>query len=356
MKVALVEYNDYHDEVLPSLVHLLNRLGIRPDVYMRRKAIARNAFEYAGELRWHRHDLDGLGAKVLGTPRRFRTYDLAIVASIEPKSRLRAAASLQMPTAAVVHNAELLLEDPDYRTFFADAKRAPLVLGRHIRSHLKERGITASWAPFVYFGLVPRPIRRRGPVTFAVPGNLEYGRRNYPALLDALAEVRQHDDDVRVRVIGRSGTPDGYRFRTELRERNLAEIVAFDPQPTHGLYLRALLECDFLLPLVDRSSPQFEHYYDVKVASAMYMAVALGVPLVAEHELTRTYGVDNATIMYGPGGLAEAIRSAVHLSVNERDVLIENLATVRATLLNDGAASLGALIASITNSRPAALA
>ena len=52
MKCAVIEWNNHHDEVVPSLVYGLNRLGIVPDVVLSEdRAIKKNAFSYATDSR-----------------------------------------------------------------------------------------------------------------------------------------------------------------------------------------------------------------------------------------------------------------------------------------------------------------
>lgn len=352
MRCALIEYNDYHDEVLPSLVHLLNELGVIPDVFMVRSAIARNAFEFAPELRWRRHDLDGVAAKLVKTVTRYRRYDLVIIASLEPKALINAAKEIRRPTLAVLHNADLLLDDADYRSYFSATGRKPFVLGRHISAYLGAQGYPTGWASFVYFGVVPVSTRAGMSVEFGVPGNLQEARRNYGSLLDALDQLRMEGREFHVRMIGRSDNHDGDRFRSALEQRGMTTVVSFEPQATHGGYFREIRRCDFLLPLVDESSPTYRPYYTVKVASAVYMSLGLGIPLVAESALAATYGVLPGAVTYENGGLAGAMRTAMSMSQSDRHVLSVALDEIRTRSVAGSLESLAASIGAVTQGSP----
>src|SRR2546429_581326 len=118
MRIALIELNAYHDEVLPTLVYLLNALGIIPDVYMPREAIRNDAFSFAKELQYGLFSTDGVGGRLRGTPSRRRRYDALIVNSLEPREHLRRLARSSQPTIGVVHNASLLVDDAEHRAFF----------------------------------------------------------------------------------------------------------------------------------------------------------------------------------------------------------------------------------------------
>jgi hypothetical protein len=52
MRCAVVEYNAYHEETLPTFVRVLNELGIQPGVYTTQRSMRRQPFAVAGELRF----------------------------------------------------------------------------------------------------------------------------------------------------------------------------------------------------------------------------------------------------------------------------------------------------------------
>ena len=187
MRCAVIEYNGYHEEVLPTFVRLLNALGIQPDVYMVRYSRGRRPFARAPELRFKRRRVEGI-ERYWGVPFVLRRYDLLIVNSMEPASIPERLSGVRTPILGVVHNTELLEEDPAYRAFFASARRQPLVMWRHIAANLARHGQAIGWISHVYFG-EPQPVRADVPTTFAVTGNVEFHRRNYDALLAAAGEL-----------------------------------------------------------------------------------------------------------------------------------------------------------------------
>jgi hypothetical protein len=348
MKCALIEFNAFHDEVLPTFVHLLNKLGITPDVYIPDIAIRRNAFAFATDLRYQLHSTDGIG-RLRGTPSRLRTYDVVIVNSLEPRSNLNSLQSSRLPTLGVVHNANLLLDEPEYRGYFEGRDRQPLVLGRHIANYLGRHSRPTAWIAHVFFGDVP-PVRRpeTDPITLSVSGNLEYARRNFASLLDAAEALDRDNSRFRVRMIGRSNTVDGARFRRELETREIGRYFSFSPDEIdHEAYLSTLAGTDFVLPLLDRSAAEYRPYYDVKLSSSISLAIGLGVPMVAEETLSKRYGVESATIAYRDGDLADALRSAIASRPAEQVQRAAALATIRSDLLEASTDNLAGAISAV---------
>lgn len=317
MRCALIEYNHYHEETLPTFVQLLNALGIEPDVYMEPRSRRRQPFALTSDLRFRERRAERIDW-LLGLPFRLRRYELLIVNSMEPASHLEVLRNSRTPLLGVMHNTELLSTDPAYGAFFSNPKRQPLVLGRHIASHLAQGGRSVHWILHVSFGRSERA-RAEGPTTFAVSGNVEFTRRNYDSLLDAVGELVAEGKPIRIRIVGRSTTRDGRTFRDEIARRNLAGVFELsDREVTHPEFLQLLGSSDFALPLLDHSAERLRAYFETKLASSIPFAIGLGVPLVIHHELAATYGVEACGVGYDDGGLAEAMRTAIGSSDPER--------------------------------------
>ena len=237
MRCALVEFNHYHDEVLPTFVWLLNRLDITPDVYMVERSARRRAFARSEGLRYRIRAVETMD-RLGGLDWRRRRYDLAIVNSMEPPENLGRAAGLGVPVLGVVHNAHLLQDDAAYRAFFAARDHRPLVLGQHIAEQVGASAGAPWWISHVVFGAPPREARTPGgPTIFAVSGNVEFARRNYDSLLDAATTLAGEDaefvvEDRRpVHVRGREGVPRGGRVAWP---REPVRVLARARSPTRG--------------------------------------------------------------------------------------------------------------------------
>lgn len=332
MKAAIIELNHYHDEILPTLVYCLNRLGVAPDVYVPRRAARNNAFAFTNELRYRLRLTDGL-ARLRGTPARFSRYDLLVMNSIEPASVLRSAVRFREPTLAIVHNAGLLEED-EYLRYFDAPVRRPLVLGRHIAANLAP-DMVDSWVAPVFMGDVPRPRQSgTGAIRLCVQGNVEFKRRDYGSLIAALAEISAERAGLQVRVVGRSGYSDGEAVRKMVRDRGLADVFSFsDDELSHSAFRSLVADSDFILPLLDPETGTLVPYYKTKLTSSMSMAVGIGVIPVSEAHLAKLYQVDRAAVTYPAGGLASGIREAMSLSTSERADRERNLADIREDVL-----------------------
>ncbi len=354
-RVAVVELNPYHDEILPTVVYALNRLGIRPDVYVRGATTRKDPFAFASGLRFRRRSIDGRGtlgrwtARLRGTPARYGRYQLVILNSTEPPAVVEAASRIGRPTIGIVHNGNLIHGDPGHRDFFAAPRRTPMVLAPHIAATLAADPEPPLWlAPFYLGdGVLERP-SGDGPTRLCVQGNIEPVRRDYEALLDATQEVAAERSDFVVHMVGRSSSAYGRAFRAEVDARDLADRFAFNQgEVSHRAYRAQVAGADFLLPLVHAGVPRLRPYFEVKLTSSMSMAIALGVIPIVERDLASLYGAADGAVTYDPGNLARSMRTALELRAAERAAKVDALARLRSTGLAESVRNLAASIARV---------
>ena len=336
MKVAVIEFNQFHDELLPSTVSVLNRLGIEPDVYMPSKQPRMDPFAVDTGLRYRRRRIGGRSrsrralTRLRGTPSRFTRYDALMMNSIEPVELLAAVTRIDLPTIATLHNANLLRDDEAYRRFFAAPGRLPLFLGRHIAAASGVDDPDLWMTPYVLGG----PGRAEPPdddvTTLCVAGNVQFGRRDYAGLMTAVEELARERSDFVVRVVGRSDWRDGRELRKTVSDRGLGDRFTFtEGQVSHAEYQSLVASADFVLPLLDPTTPALALYYSVKMTSTMSMSIGLGVVPIAESRLATLYGVEDAAVTYLPGDLTGAIRAALSLTPADRAARRERLSRVR---------------------------
>jgi hypothetical protein len=362
MKCALVEYNRIHGEILPTLIHVLNSLGIEVDLYVSRRIMKNDPFACTPGLGYRAGNSHGIRFKALVEGRGFAGYDFVVFNSLEPKRVLRKARAAKVPVLAVIHNGGLITGDPDYAAFFRDANHRPLVLARSVSEFLSGAR-PVPWITPVLVAEMPEEARfDDGPVRFCVQGNLAFDRRNYASLLDAVEHLAKNNrTNFVVTLIGRY-RPDGARFHSQVAERGLkgffeyAErgIDRFLEYAGRGIpyqqYYRFLGQSHFILPLVDRSSPVYRPYYEEKITSSLTVAIGMGLVPVIDAELAVRYSVESCSIMYETGSLADAMKQALDLGPENYQMKKHALDELRKELLSISRRNMEREIREITGS------
>jgi hypothetical protein len=344
VRAAVVEFNHYHDEVLPTFVHAFNELGAVPDVYVSERSARRDAFALATGLQFRLEVIDWR-ARILGTPNRFRRYDLLVLNSVEPPNILEVADRLVLPTIAVLHNANLIVESGPYRSYFEHSDRQPMVLSPHVAKRLGA-DMAERWIVPLVFGDVPAGVVRREPrTTLCVQGNVEFDRRDYVSLVHAVDQLARERSDFLVRVVGRSDTPDGAALRGLIRDLDLARLFEFtDGEVSHREYLAMIAASDFLLPLLSQENSTLSPYFRYKITMSMSWSIGMGIIPIAEASVAAIYGVEDAAVTYDPAGLVDGLRRAIELGPVLRSDYVRRLQKIRSSLLASSVANLAATI------------
>lgn len=319
IKCAVIEYNYYHGEVLPTIIYILNSLGIyNIDVYVSKKIAKHNPFVYSPGLKYNLREIDILFFKLLESLR-FRDYDLLIFNSIEPKEILQRIWHISIPTIAIVHNGSLLKDDIDYINFFKSNIRKPVVLSPHI-SKLLLPEVEWIWCVDV---LEKPKVKRPDKKYFCVQGNLVFRRRNYESLIDAVEKLISEDiKNFNILIVGRNDTKDGLAFKQIIKDKRLDNFFTFSKgEIKYKEYYDLIAQAHFILPLIDKTKNEFKSFFFEKNSSSIHVAFSLGIVPIIHEQLAQIYGVEDSSIKYEDGKLSNALKQAI----NTDEQILQNM-------------------------------
>lgn len=347
MKCAVVEFTVAHGETLPTFVHLLNRLGVEVDVFARAPLLDADPFGECPGLRYAAHELEGLTTRAQIRLRHFEQYDFVVANSAEPGPLLTRLGTIRAPLIGVIHNAVLLEEDDGYRRFFSGPRRRPLVLARHVASWVDDRA-TVGWIAPVHV------IERRDPTEicwhrFCVQGRIDFGRRDYWGLVEAIDELRTEGlDGFEIDLVGGDRALDGIRLRRAIQQRSLDSFFTRQNGPfRYAECSRRIAASGFVLPLIEPASPTFRPYLEDKITSSISMALGIGRIPVVHRRIAELYGLTDCSIVHPNRGLAAAMRTALDLSGESRLRMTERIEQERRALLDASADNLASVIAEL---------
>ena len=345
MRCALVEFNEFHGHILSTFVHLLNQVVGEVDVYLRQQVLDGAPFGHCPDLRYRVRVLESPATRARLRLGGLSGYDLVVATSVEPKAVLRRLERITAPLVGVIHNAVLLEEDPEYRTFFAEPGRRALALARHVAEGCPP-ALGARWVAPVL--VMERSEQRSADWRrFCVDGRIDFRRRNYWSLLDALSELKSEGTSgIEVMLLGGDRDLDGLRLRREVRERGLESAFT---QPAEGEFsyarsLEGIASSGFLLPLVDTTSALFSPYFRDKISSSVWTALGVGRIPVMHHRLAELYGLESLSLPYRDGELADAMKRALKLDDDARQTLVDGLHARRLELLESSRDNLRATL------------
>lgn len=304
IRCALIEFNPYHDHVIPNMIYLLNELGIAADVFMSDSAIRNGIFECNKNIRFSLCPIENLMFRFYEKAFQFFNYDFVIINSLEPKHLLQRTNIINIPIIGIIHNAGLLITDSDYKNFFSGHNRVPLVLAKHIAKLYHED----NWVSPVYLCDNTLPVQKKKTVSFAVTGIFD-ARRNYNSLLDAVKKLVSNGfSDFKIKIVGHSETRWGILFKQKVVQLGLSDFFSYTRgRINHKDFYSIIEDNDFILPLLDQTDNIYLPYFKEKYNSTMGISIGLGIIPVLHKKLSEIYELSDCGIIYEDNQLSDAL-------------------------------------------------
>ena len=325
MKRALIiEKMPCHQEIIPSWVWALSRLGYQVDVLA--KAPPHRNIEKVMREVMNLTDFRVLSKASL------KDYDVIVNNSLYPNADVPHLVQGKR-TLSVLHTLpEQLLDFKDFRGLRNDDHRI-LALGPHMNSTLSN-GLHAFrsvlTAP-IFFGDPPfiHKNRRR----FLVQGTMERFRRNYGCLAMLINKFAlTHPFDVMLMGDGGEGVVAWLSPQIQSFHRGRLEAVL---STGYERFISEIRNAGWVLPCVDNT---YKHgYFERKITSSVMMAIGNCTPLLLHQTLADIYGlVDglNCLTYWSQSSLQGAFQKALDMEEDDYYVLIAQVRKVRLAWLD----------------------
>ena len=344
MKVLVIEYHDYHDEILPSFVRGLRVLGHSADVMVSRECEARGIFTLLDEsesadrrildVRWKALLKAGFAGMLSAG------YDAMILNSAEPEGLLRKFFRTRRRFIATVHNGELLQKNETYAHAVRTMRILPLVLAAFISRRCFGNDRRAFY-PYYFGHVMQNKCPNRLSIFFVFREVSNSRRRNYISLLNALVEAKRDGvNNFRVEMIGEIRGTDYELFYEYATEAGVAHyLIQKGGGHQYSEYLSSICSADFILPLLDKGSSAYMPYFRFKQTSSIAISIGLGIIPVLDPGLADLYGLGSCAIRCGQG-LYNGLRQAMELTTADRIKLRKNLTNIREHFLTISVSNL----------------
>ena len=314
-KVAIIEPNPFHDQLFPTLVYLLNELGIIPDIYTNINNIKNNVFEYAKDLQFNwRFYIGFYEEKSL----KLSKYDLVIFNSLENHKGKEEILlfdkikNIPVPVIGISHDTHVIPNNEEAISFVKQPNRFLFVIAQHIKDYLRDHKLKSYLIPAIYLGDVSR-IPKRETISFAVVGNVNYKRKNYDSLLNAVEQLEKENVcNFKINFIGNNNTPDAYILQDKIREKELEHFFIFSKNNlAYKDYYKEVAQCNFILPLIDDATSKYNRYFECGVTSSIIESFGLEITPVINERLAHLYNIQDSSITYKKDHLYNGLENAL---------------------------------------------
>ena len=339
-RAVIVQVEPVHEEVIPSLRHVLERNGVSTTIVLDERTRDHGdlfaAFtDYAADV----HYLPLTTAEGWDRARpHIDAADLVVFNTFQFNGHARQAREFGKPTLGIVHNPPLFVSQQECVDFARSGQLGLLTLAPHATSHLisedpelyKNTATIGCWM-FELPAALRQPLPARPRVT--IPGSVDFRNRDYRALLARLRDLVSEFGEEYVEIAITAGGPDHQALRELVREQGLEATFTFSPVDPASGYVRSevlypeLAASTFLLPMLPESRQDYRRF---KITQAISSSVGYSVPSVLDHWTATVYGVP--CVQYRSGEALDGLARALALPEAEVAALRHGLDDTRSAL------------------------
>ena len=315
MKIALVELSESHEECLYSQVQFLSG-SATIDLFLHPRHEA-----HIAPYRAHSNKIFFIPVKfglvkriglAFSLAKTLARYDKIIFNTASSSKLLRNTVLIlrffKSECIGVLHNAKKLESSFTQRLISIKIKKYFVLNDHLLRVIPRNRKIQlCSFYP-IYFPTFSAPIRKpKDEVWLVVPGSIDFERRDYTRLLDAL-KTTPHNSNLKVVILGRLNvaSQDGEKLFQYISENNLHHyFITFDNFIPNAIFHTYLKNADFILPLLTLN----EAYLTYKISGSFNLAFAYKKPLLCHNFFTPIPDIYENAIFYDKASLPEVLQA-----------------------------------------------
>lgn len=171
--------------------------------------------------------------------------------------------------------------------------------------------------------LISLQSERSGTRLFAIPGEVNFKRRDYLGLIH---DLRQPDSDqgqkidglenIRFVVLGNSEICDGPKFKKLLEDLDLLKyFIFFEGYIANETMFKLLKESLAILPLLHPGVSFFQDYFYFKISGGFNLSYGLGIPMILHREFHKLDEFRKFSVPYNSGGLVSTLKDAEQLQL-----------------------------------------
>ncbi|MGB7395165.1 MAG: glycosyltransferase [Pricia sp.] len=321
MNIAIVELRESHEECIYTQLRFLKEAGHRVTLILN-SVLERQVADYAhqaDEVRYFEMSRSGLFHKI-GRQRQLfgilKKFDKLVLNTAHSYSVLRNLTVLlrfsKTECIGVLHDTKKLQGSLTQRIISQKVKKYFVLNDTLLPENQTEnrtennqpkenidRDIKLqSFYPIFFPDYEPVPVYKQQEIWIGIPGRLDYRRRNYDFLVDALIKI-PNLKRVRFLILGKvdRDSPAGFRFYKSLEDAGqLKRFKLFHSFVDNADFHSYLKACDYIMPMLHTD----EAYFRYKISGAFNLAFAYKKPLVCHKSFKNIPDLRDNSLFFDP--------------------------------------------------------
>ena len=330
-KVLLIEYNFFHDEVIIPLIDVLSNIeNIELHCILNEDIKKRNTFSLTNnkykikKILYVKKEL-AIYKQILNLKYIYNTYkyilknniDIVIfntldVYNLDVKLLLNLLPN-NIKIFGILHNTNVLNKS------FLKKIDTVILLNECIKYNYKKE----IFYPIIYKYKSIINIYNNNKNIITIPGNIEYGRRDYKFLLNFVKENKYfcHEYQIKFNLLSNINKDDGPEISEFIKQNSLQDFfILHDGFVKYDNFIKNLQNSFMIMPLLNNES-----YLKYKTSAAFNMAFSLNIPLMLENKFRNKCSVlDNFSYFYKENN-GDDLVTKLKEAINNKNQYIEKM-------------------------------
>lgn len=135
------------------------------------------------------------------------------------------------------------------------------------------------------------PVTKRDYIVISISGHVDFKKRDYNFLLDALSNVESIKElKIKFNIVSSvKGPGDGERLKVRVKDNGLEDFFIFHNNINDDEFYKNVAESDFVMPLVNKMHSQF---LNERLTASYSMAMTYEKPMIIESEFAKSWGIE----------------------------------------------------------------
>lgn len=147
--------------------------------------------------------------------------------------------------------------------------------------------------------------KRKDEIWITIPGPVEFLKRDYLGLFNSIGNLTP---DIKFIFLGRSDTVDGRELKDIAKQKGLlSNCKFFDGFIDWDLFLSYLSDSDIIMPLIHPSTPRFEDYLYKHISGSFNLSFGLGIPMLINESFADKSDFQISSIFYSVDNLQDIL-------------------------------------------------
>lgn len=327
MKIAIVEFNYSHIELLPSYYELLHpRFHIAFFVNEKVPADFTSDFSGVSFSIIKRTKIKLIDAYLLSRCLKKQGFTHCILNTAEgklPRALCFFNSWHLIRNLGVIHNSEKMTKPGFTQASILKHLKYKLVLSDFIKKNFPDPTVQVFYPSFQFFK-VKRAEASNKKLIISVIGNIEFKRRDYGLLVNLCQKYKEElKNKILIKIIGNSNAKEGPIMLEQIKEAGIEDFFqCYNHRLSSEELDYELINSDLILPLITPHIKIFKDYLEYKISGAYNLSYASHIPMIIHDRFEAMDDFNHGNYFFSD--LNDLFNLLIKLFNNRQDIAVKS--------------------------------